>query len=208
MKKVVLNLKQYTILEKIEKGRLQRNAIDLNPSFPNPDPTLIVVKGVIDGLETANNNVEATKQLLIEQYAILNQKEILYDDTMTKLGNYVENTANGDVAKILSAAMGVKADPHKSTTVLDKPENLSASAGDAAGSVDLQWNSDPKSSGYNVEMCVDPIEATKWAFKKTSLKSSCTITGLVSGQKVWFRVCAINTIGESAWSNPAWVTVP
>ena len=105
MKKVVLNLKQYTILEKIEKGRLQRNAIDLNPSFPNPDPTLIVVKGVIDGLETANNNVEATKQLLIEQYAILNQKEILYDDTMTKLGNYVENTANGDVAKILSAAM-------------------------------------------------------------------------------------------------------
>ena len=208
MKKVKLNLKQYTILEKIEKGRQQRNAIDGNPSFTTPNPTLLVVKGAIDDLENANNDVEATKQLLSEQYAILAQKETFYDDTMTKLGNYVENTADGDVAKILSAAMQVKADPVKSTTVLNKPENLSASAGDAPGSVDLQWNSDPKASGYNIEMCVDPIEATKWAFKKTSTKSSCSITGLVSGQKVWFRVCAINTIGESAWSNPVPITVP
>lgn len=208
MKKVVLNLKQYTILEKIEKGNQQRNAITLNPNFTNPDPTLIVVKGAIDDLQAANDKVEATKQLLSEQYAILDKKEIFYDDTMTKLGNYIESASDGDVTKILSAAMQVKADPHKSTTVLSKPENLSASAGDSPGTADLHWNSDPKSSGYNIEMCVDPIDATKWAFKKTSTKSSCTITGLVSGQKVWFRVCAINTIGESPWSNPVPITVP
>ena len=208
MKKVVLNLKQLTILEKIEKGNQQKNAMTTNPNFTTPNPSLTVVGNDIDGLETANNAYEAAKSVVDEKLAILNQKEVIYDNTMTKLANYVENTADGNIAIILSAAMKPKADSTKSTTVLNKPENVSASAGDAAGSVDLQWNSDPKSSGYNIEMCFDPIEATKWAFKKTSLKSSCTITGLVSGQKVWFRVCSINTVGESAWSNPVPITVP
>jgi hypothetical protein len=36
-----------------------------------------------------------------------------------------------------------------------------------------------------------------------SSKSSCTITGLTSGQHYWFRVAAVGAAGQGPWSDNA-----
>jgi hypothetical protein len=39
-------------------------------------------------------------------------------------------------------------------------------------------------------------------------KSSATVTGLTSGQRVGFRVAAIGAAGQGPWSDPATQIVP
>jgi hypothetical protein len=126
---------------------------------------------------------------------------------MTQEGAYVENVANGDPAIIALAGMAVRSNgtPRTMTQVLD----LVLSAGDFEGTLDYVHAPVRGARSYEVQISVDPVTATSWAFKMTAGKSSGSIAGLTSGARIWVRVRAIgadNAFGP--WSDPAVKTVP
>ena len=91
------------------------------------------------------------------------------------------------------------------TQVLD----LVVTAGDFDGTLDLAWDPVRGAVSYKIWISLDPVTPTSYAFKKSSSKSSDTITGLTSGVKMWVRVRAIGAGSEPGpWSDPAVKTVP
>ena len=129
---------------------------------------------------------------------------------LTQRGNYVELTATNavdPVAVVESAAFAVRSG--KTPPSVPPPVgNLSLTAGDNAGELDLQWDPAPGSSSYNVHASPDPSTPSSWVAHPDVTKSKAAIHGLTSGAKVWVRVRAIGPGGIGAWSDVATKIAP
>ena len=74
--------------------------------------------------------------------------------------------------------------------------------------IDLSWEAVPASKSYVIEQSADPPTDTSWGHASVSTRSSYTIDGLKSGTRYWFRVAAVNGVGQSGWSDPSMKIAP
>ena len=205
MAKVKLNLQKFSITELFEFARNIVTALTGNADFPTPDPPLADVSTAADNLETAYNNSQVARQDSQEKTTLMYDLREAITKIVTRLGLYVENTSEGDVAKIQSAGMDVR-DEAGASVVPAVPEGLSATAGDMEGEIDLQWEPVSNAKSYAIQQSPDPPGT--WAQAAISTKSKHSITNLTSGDKYWFRVAAVGAGGQSGWSDPATRIVP
>jgi hypothetical protein len=133
--------------------------------------------------------------------------EAAFDAGTSLLAAYVENTAAGDPVKIQSAGMGVRS-AASPAGIPDQVTNLSITAGDSNGELDLQWDRVAAAKSYEVQLSPDPMTSNSFVAEPSVTKSKTAIMGLTSGQKMWARVRAIGSAGSGAWSDPATKTVP
>lgn len=96
----------------------------------------------------------------------------------------------------------------------DSPTGLSATAGTAAGSIDLTWtapndNGSPI-TGYQYRYCKYDNGWKNWTkYAATgSTATSYTVTGLESGEVYRFRVRAVNSVGDGGSSKVAQTNAP
>jgi len=202
MSKIKLNLRNMEVSEKLQFARQIVTAMTGNANFPTPDPTLAVVTGASDDLEVAYNEANVAKQNATAKASTQDDYESTLDMILTKLANYVENASNSDETKILSAGMSVRAKPSP-VGELAMPVNLSATAGDKEGEIDVAWDKVTGAKSYVIDMCPEPITPAGWKQATISTKSSFTVAGLISGAKYWFRVSGIGAAGQGPWSDPA-----
>lgn len=202
MSKIKLNLRGLSITEKIEFARQTITAMTGNANFPTPAPALAGITTAINAFETAYNDAENTRNIAKTKTAIQHQKENDLDNLLTQLSNYVENTSNGDEAKIKSAGMQPKAKPI-ALGDLAKVMSLHASAGDFETDIDLAWDAMKGAKSYEIEFCIDPIEDAKWKHCKVVTSSKATIKNLETKQRYWFKVSAIGAAGQGPFSDPA-----
>ncbi len=207
MAKVKLNFRRLSVPEKIAKARQIVTALTGNTNFPNPNPPLATITAGVNGLDGAHGITQSTKQDL--KTAVTNQsvKEDALDQLVSQIASYVENVAGNDEALITSAGMDARA-PASASTLPDPPTGLEATIGDRDGELDLSWDPVPNAKSYLVQKTADPNLSTGWAHAGTSTKSSTTISGLTSGTRHWFRVCAVGASGQSGWSDPATKIAP
>ncbi len=184
-----------------------KTALTGNANFTTPTPTLTVFGAKITSAQTkltaADNAQAAAKLATADKDAELDGLRAL----AMQLVGYIDLTANGDEAKILSAGLSVRASKTPQT-VPAQVTNLSLSAGDNEGSLDAHWDPLPNAKSYEVQSSADPFTPTSFTTRDTVTKSSATLTGLTSGTRVWVRVRAINSAGKGPWSDPAVKTVP
>jgi len=88
-----------------------------------------------------------------------------------------------------------------------QPANFTASAGVLPGNVDTLWDAHQDCS-FIVQMCADPMNDANWRQVGVTTHSILTVTGLMSGTKYWFRVCALLGDEQSPWSDPALCMAP
>lgn len=138
MAKVKIGLKDLTITEKIAKAEAIVLQMTGNPSFTTPVPALADVTTKCKSLATENNKAEAIRQSSLEQTRVVEQVEKELDGMLNQLGSYVENTANGDAQKILSAGYDVVGIPG-SVEPLYAPVDFKGTMGDEDGEVNLMW---------------------------------------------------------------------
>ena len=200
MAKVKLNLQKFSITELFEFARNIVTALSGNADFLTLDPPLADVSTAADNLETAYNNSQVARQDSQEKTTLMYDLREALTKIVTRLGLYVENTSEGDVAKIQSAGMDVREEAGAST-VPEVPDGLSATAGDMEGEIDLQWEPVTQAVSYAIQQSPDPPGT--WTQAAISTKSKHSIQNLTSGDKYWFRVAAVGSAGQSGWSDPA-----
>jgi len=202
MGKVKLSLKTMTVTAKVQFARQVVTSLTGNATFPNPEPPLSDLTDAATNLEAAFNTANVAHQNAMEKTSLMDDADTAINNILTKLGNYVDSTSNGDEAKILSSGMSVKAKPVPIGS-LPQPTALAATEGDNEGEIDLSWDKVFGARSYVVEYTPDPITPTGWKSGGVSTKSSKSISSLQSGVKYWFRVAAVGAAGQGPWSDPA-----
>jgi hypothetical protein len=110
--------------------------------------------------------------------------------------------------KIESAGFSVRADASP-VGPLTQVLNLVVTAGDNEGTLDAGWDPTRGAGSYEVQKSAEPVTGTSWSYATVSNKSSVTLEGLTSGNKVWVRVRAVGAANaKGPWSDPAVKTVP
>ena len=200
--KVKLDLKGLSIPKKIAMARQVVTSLTNNPNFTSPSPSLAEMTVFINDLETAYTETQAARLAAQAKTSTQSEKEQELDKRLSRLGLYIEHASNGDQAIIQNVGLNVRSEAGK-IGELSAPTDLSATAGDKDGEIDLQWDRVYGARSYIIEYCQDPISVSGWKSGFASTKSKIAITALTSGQKYWFRVAALGTAGQSAWSDPA-----
>jgi hypothetical protein len=202
MAKVKLGLADMTVLEKGQFGDTVHTSMTGNANFPTPNPPLTAVRTATDELTAAAEAVRLAKLALQAKVDVQDQKEVAFDLVLTQEGNYIETASGGDPVRILSAGVQVQAG-RTPPAPMSKVDDLSATGGDMPGECDLNHKPVKNKKNYIVEVSPDPVTATSWKQAGLPSKSSFTVTGLTSGDKYWFRVAAIGTLGPGPFSDPA-----
>jgi hypothetical protein len=202
MSKLKLNLRKLSVPEKVARGREIIADMTGNTNFPSPQPALATAKTVTDDLETAQQEQQIAKHAAAAKTAERNDKEDIFDRTFNQLAAHVESVAGDDEQKIRSAGMDTRAPAGPSGGTLDAPGSMNVTGGDADGEIDLSWEPVDGAKTYQIEQSPDPITATSWKSASATTKSKATVGGLISGTRYWFRVAAVGTGGQGAWSNP------
>ena len=71
----------------------------------------------------------------------------------------------------------------------------------------MSWKSVRGSKAYVIERAVDG-PSQNWAVIGTSTRGKAVLNSMTSGMKYWFRVAAVGSAGQSAWSDPVPLFAP
>lgn len=208
MGRIKLNLHNLSIPEKIARGQQLVTALTNNTNFPTPHPPLGQVTTAIGDLETAANAAHAARQEAKARTATQNAREEALDLILTQLVAHVESVAGDDEELIMSAGLDLRGPSAPAAATSGPPPSLTATAGDHDGEIDLSWDTVRSARSYVVQRSPDPPNETSWVHATVSTRSATTIQGLTSGTRYWFRVAAVTTSGQTAWSNPAVKVAP
>lgn len=204
MARIKLNLRSLSIPEKLARAQQIVRALTGNTNFNSPHPPLAQVTAAIDDLEAASNAAQAARQEAKARTSAQNTKEEALDQILTQLVAHVESVAGNDEEIIMSAGLDVRSptSPARSNTTQSAPPSLTATAGDHDGEIDLSWDTVRGARSYVVQRSPDPPSESTWVHAGISTRSRTTVEGLNSGTRYWFRVAAITSSGQTAWSNP------
>lgn len=201
MAKPKLELKRKTDTELASFASTIVTAMTGNANFATPTPAL---PGLTTKITEFNARVadSAGKNNAARQATVDRETKRTELETMlTQLAGYVEAATAGDESKILSAGMQVRS---AATPVgaMPAPANLSATAGDMDGEIDLSWQPVDGAGSYEVD-CKLHNDAAVWVRVKAVTASKLSAADLTPGSLYAFRVRAVGAAGEGAWSDEA-----
>jgi hypothetical protein len=208
MAKIKLNLSTLSIPQKLAKAQQIIAALTGNASFATPSPGLINITMATNGPSTAYADAQAARQAAKEKTSAQNQKEAALDQLLTQLAAYVESVAGNNEQLILSAGLDMRAAAKPTTDPPSQPQALTPTAGDRDGEIDLSWDTVTGAKSYVIDKSGDPVTSSSWTHGGVSTKSNFTARVLLSGTRYWFRVAAVNSNGQSGWSDPATKIAP
>lgn len=207
MAKVKLSLSGMADADILQLATNIKTAMTGNAAFTTPVPTLTALGTLIT---TAQSGVTAALAGQVTAKALTATKDTAIaalKTGMTQLATYVELTAAGNEATVLSSGMNVQA-AKSPAGVPAQVVDLSITSGDNNGELDLQWDPVSGAKSYEVQLSPDPMTSTSFVSQPSVTKSKSVITGLTSGSKMWARVRAVASAGQGAWSDPAVKIVP
>lgn len=139
-----------------------------------------------------------------------NAARLVLEDDLGKLGNHVNNVADGDPVIVEQSGFpsyqtGQPADD----TPPDAPANLTLKHGNVSGTVNARYKPDRSPSTNEVQInAVNPANEADWHTKGIFTGGKATLTGLTPGTQIWVRVRTVGIGGVmGAWSDPAMIWV-
>ena len=208
--KVKLNLRDQSDSDLLLFAQEHEAAMTGNASFTTALPAATAFTPVRAAFAAALGDFNSKQAAAKQATTVKDTARLALEDALTQRGNYVELTAasaSDPAAVIQSAGFGVKS-AGGTSQVPDMVSNLSITAGDNAGELDLQWDPANGAKTYDVQISPDPVTGTSWIPQKSVTKSKTVVLGLTSGSKMWVRVRGVGPGGTGAWSDTATKIVP
>jgi hypothetical protein len=202
MAEVELNLHELSVPEMLAIANGIAAALQDNANFPAPNPSPQELHQVTGDLAIAEDDYREKRAVAAEAKF---HRDTLADQLKAILereAEYVQTTSGGSIAKILSASMHVEEETSFwPFNRIGQLQELSASAGDEAGEIDLDWEPLPGASGYEAEIAYDLVGEGPWEQCGATMKSKLTIGKLTGRGRLWFRVRAVGEHGVGEWSD-------
>ena len=216
--KVKLNISKLNPEQTRDKGNsIVASMSQAATNFPTPSPTLPVITQATYDLNVLILQRKAMESQLQQHTQLVNNASEAVKTLLRAEAGYVEGVANANdnppavAASIIESAGMDVAGGNTPVGPMPKVTGLSGTQGDEIGEVDLNWNSILKGDPtFVVQKTDDPTASTGWVnlINTTPRKSKCSLPGLASATRPWFRVAAVGTEGQGPWSDPVQVTVP
>jgi hypothetical protein len=172
-----------------------------NPNFAAPSPDLDTLSEAAAALESAYNSALQARANAKTQTSLMGQKSEVLDFLLMQEASYVQSTSGGDKAKIESAGFDVRDTPTQ-IGQLPAPAEPKAFPSQHSGAIQLSWKKVRGAKSYLIERAVDSNQSLEWAGATTSTKTKAVVNTMTSGLRYWFRVAAIGSAGQGAWSEP------
>jgi hypothetical protein len=195
MKRFKLGFGNRTILEQIA---ICRRVADGIAKLPAAHPVAESVAAASD----ANAEVESLKTALRAALARRDTKVHAMRDHTTAAASSIMAATGGEPAALLAAGLGV-VKAKQPVGRPDAPTQLRVLGTDFEGKVRLRWKRPVRRCAFLVQLTTDPAAVRGWKpAGVVSIRQTCYVPGLASGEKYWFRVAATNTHGPGPWSQP------
>ena len=166
-----------------------------NPSFPTPDPTVLVLSTAIADLETAEQAVQTRAKGAV---ATRDQKRAALIALLQREKLYVQKVADSDPEKatalIQSAGMGAK------KAVTHGKRAFAVKQGRLSGTVSVQTVYAGQRSAYEWEFSSDGGKT--WQAGPPTTRARTTLLGLQPGTSYSFRARSVTKVGPSDWTQP------
>jgi hypothetical protein len=198
MRKVRTNYDSLTQAELNDFLNYIRNCLTGNANFPNLPNSLLTIANKQKDWQL---EMSLSKQGSMESTAMANvfQTELLH---LVKInGNYINNTANGNVGMLESSGYQlVKEKVYKPKPMLRIVQFNHSGAGNVV------IKAFPNAAAYLVEFCTDSIQPpgddAAWKRLKLSTKRTLPFSGLEPGRLYWARFTYVTIKGEVPYSQP------
>jgi hypothetical protein len=205
MSKIRLNLAKMSLNDTFQHAQQVHNLMSGNPDFPSPPVPMPEYAAQIEEARNESNLYNRMWQALAEQLTKRDAAVERMDGSTTRLGRYVEATVGNNPAKILGAGFQPRAARSRIGTPTE-PMRFLAKQGDREGNIDVSWGKVRGATVYEVQM--SPEDGSDWKTVTMVTRTWATLSELVSGQRMTFRVRAHGTAGFGPWSDPAFMRVP
>lgn len=197
--RVIINFSpnRYNDSDLVVKSNTVADEMTDNPNFVNPSPTPASIKGAAADFLFYTQKATGGSH---EDVAFKRQKRKRLEDLLQHLAIYVNQTAKGDEAMLISSGFDLikKPEPAKA---LPAPEKLKIKPGKSKGSLQLSCSSVAGARVYGFEYRLTDRESENdWA-RVDSTKHNVLVTGLISGKQYAFRVLAIGSNPQRNWSD-------
>lgn len=203
---VKVGLDGLAVPAKIQYLRRLAAGITGNPNFLNPSPGPAELEAKAHSLESTYNAARAARLESKTKTGLQDDADAAADDIVVQLANYVNDASKGDPAKIESAGFAVRSTPAP-IGPLPAPNDVQVEPSEHSGSADLRWGSVYGAKSYVIERAAD-APTPVWTLIGASTKARTSLNSMISGTKYWFRVAAIGSAGQSAWSDPVPLFAP
>lgn len=167
-----------------------------NASFPSPTPTLLVLQGLHDTLDTLITEAKDSKMARGQRDA----KAKLGRAAISQLAAYVWLTCDGDQLKIESAGFVVRKEPTPAHVPV-QVKGLEATAEKTSGKISLKWTSLLDDSIRYIVQRKKNYNDPEWENLGLSTKANWEVTGCEPGHVYFFRIIAINGKGAGPESD-------
>jgi len=169
-----------------------------NADFATPNPTLVVLQGLLDAGAQCLDEVALAENTLAVKLTARDNKFAEIRDKITIFANWAVQHCAGDRVKLQSVGLDVRAD---ATPVgpMPAPLGLQSFGGALEGSIDVFW--DPVRGRYNYFLECAQNVAGPWTTAYTGRASKATCLGLTPGAEYFFRVRAQGFAGLGPWSD-------
>lgn len=184
--KVVLNMSDMSITEKINKAQLVLDNLSSNSTvFTSPGTVLTELGAAIAGLRAAQTAASDGGKT---HTAVMHDKEEDLMKVMRQVAAYVDRIAKDDAGVVHLAGLDIKRARHHQL-----PE-FHADPGPAPGSVRVRCRAQ-EDVFYKFQYSPDPRTNVSWVTAVTGKISRALITGLAPGF-YWFRVVLVDANSE------------
>jgi hypothetical protein len=176
-----------------------------NPNFESPNPTLSLITDLADALNKAIGlAMDGGKESKLKRDAA--EQQLINE--LIVLAHYVDDTARGDESIIVSAGMSVRKPSTKYPVPL-APVNLRIARKTIVGQATLICDRVVGARMYVIQTNATPaLDAAAWVQVSINTTTRYEITNMNLTTKIAYRISALGTAGQSAWSEiiftPTW----
>jgi len=199
MAKVKLKLSDKSDSELLTFTQQHIAAMTGNANFTTPAPAAVPFQALYDNFESALDTAELAASTAKQKTVLKDSARAALEQGLIQRGSYVDLTAAGDEAKILTSNFPVREAPLP-IGELPAPVDFLATMGDMSGEIDLVWSRVHGAKSYVVQH--SPYATPRaWSQATIVTGSKATITDCTPGELCVFRVAAVGAAGQGPWSD-------
>ena len=169
-----------------------------NPGYPTAAPPLVDVAAASQVFSTAVSNAVDGGVTLT---AIKNEKRAVLVALLRQLASYVQVTANGDLAVLLSSGFPTQKTQRQPIGVLPAPSNLTVTFGARSGELKAAAWPVPGAAIYNWQLSTAAAPSMVLQSVQTTAAHN-TFGDLTPGVVYNIMVNVVGSAGPSDWSDP------